>query len=825
MPRPRKSSTPAEHLLHIATAQTRRSTSWQTKEISWEALIERCRIPLRTSESVAQYFAMTKEQQGEVKDQGGFVGGTLKGKRRTKQNVASRDLITLDLDHAEPGFWQKFTRTYIGTAAFCYSTHSHTPTSPRLRLIIPLEHSIEPEAYEPIARSIADDLGIEQFDDTTYDASRLMYFPSCPADGEYIFEVQKGRAINPEAILSGYDDWHNAELWPTSSREAKRTISSVRQQEDPTTKEGVVGDFCRLYSVPDAIEKFLSDIYAPGTQKNRYTYIPGSTTNGLVIYQDGKFAHAFQSTDPLCGPHSYNAFDLVRLHLFGKYDREKDLDYQVTDRPSWKKMLSFVYQDKDFQAAQSGRRAESARIDFAGVLPEEEQDAVDEKAYLSKLDRSKDGKTILPTARNGAIIFANDPLFKGKFWYDEFDDKIKVEGALPWDSDTDERPISSKDYDMINLFFIKGYGITISRPNLLSIVLGSAQSKQRHPIKDYLNGLRWDGTPRLDTLIVDFLGADNTPLVRQMTRKHLVAAVKRVFFPGCKYDQVLIFTGEQGAGKTTLIQKLGMKWAKTLSSNFSGKESAEQLRGGWLFESGEMNGWRRAEVEAIKKFFSETVDHYRPAYGLTVNDYKRQCVFFATTNDTVFLNDTTGNRRFWPIPIQKKHARLSLWDDFTDDYRDQVWAEAVVRFKECEKTYLDPEAEQELIRWQVEFTDPYSSELTSRIQEFLEIRLPEDWYSRTSAYRQNYFHTDMPSTDLTANLRRDRVCYSEIKSECFYDGKFSGRTITPSEINAVMKELGWKRMNSVTRFGPGYNSQRFFQRIVSPLDDPDPEIL
>lgn len=823
MPRPIKSSTPAPHLLHIATATTRRSTSWQTKEITWQQLIERCQTPLRTPESVAQYFAMPKEKQGEAKDHGGFVGGTLKGKRRTKENVASRDLITLDLDHAEPGFWQKFTRTYIGTAAFCYSTHSHTPTAPRLRLIIPLEHSIEPAAYEPIARSIADDLGIEQFDDTTYDASRLMYFPSCPADGEYFFEVQQGRPINPEAILSGYDDWHDAEQWPTSSREAKRTISSVRKQEDPTTKEGIIGDFCRLYSVPDAIEKFLSEIYAPGTQKNRYTYIPGTTTNGLVIYEEGKFAHAFQSTDPLCGPHSYNAFDLVRLHLFGKYDKEKDLDYVVTDRPSWKKMVSFVYQDKDFQAAQRERQLDSARSDFSDVKTEEE---IDTDAWKESLNLTKEGK-IKTTPKNFLLLLANLPEFRGKLLFDKFENRIKVDGRLPWDKyDRVEASLRSDDYDLINSWFAERYEFNVSRTNLLSYVMTVAKKRERHPVRDYLECLRWDGIPRLDTLFVDFLAVPDTPINRAMTRKHLVAAVKRIYHPGCQYDNVVIFTGDQGAGKSTMVRKLGGIWAKPLGSKFTGRESAEQLQGGWLFESGEMRGWRGVEIEAIKDFFTRTVDWYRPAYGMTTNSYPRQCIFFATTNDTVFLNDATGNRRFWPLEVKKNKAKLSLWEDFTPDYRDQVWAEAVMRYREGEETFLNLDEEKDLIKLQISFSDTYIDDLADKIREYLEIRLPEDWYNHTFDYRVTYFRFHEYDTDLTASLRRDKVCYREIRTECFSDGRYQNRTISLSDINLAFAQIqGWEKIDGNTSFGRAYGRQRYFQRIVDPLDDIAPDTL
>lgn len=805
--------------LHIATASSRRSLGWQTKEIHWEDLVNKCRTPQRTKESVAQYFAMTKDDQGKAKDVGGFIGGALKGKRRKKENVTSRDLITLDLDHAPVGFWDMFQKIYRGTAAFIYSTHSHTPDKPRLRLIIPLDRTIQPEAYEPIARSVAHDLGMDYFDDTTYEASRLMYFPSCPFDAEYVFEEQKGQPLSAQQVLDGYDDWNDVETWPVSSREVKRTIAGVRQMEDPCMKEGVVGDFCRLYPIKEAIETFLSDIYEPGTQPNRYTYKAGTSTNGLVIYQE-KYAHAFQSTDPLHGEHSYNAFDIVRLHLFGKYDREKDLDKMVTDRPSYHKMLELVYSDKKFQSMKLEQQLDSARKDFEGV----DDDNTDE-SWKELLVR-KNGK-ISPIQKNFLLLLDNMNEFRGKIWFDDFEHRVKVTGRLPWDTygGTEDRPLSSEDYSLINTFFVERFDFGLSRANLADSVVTVAKRHARHPVREYLDSLQWDGIARLDTLFIDFLSATDDDLTRVMTRKHLVAAVKRIYEPGCKYDNVIVFTGEQGAGKSTMISILGGPWSKPMSSKFDGRESIEQLSGAWLLESEELRGWKGAELESIKAFFSRQEDRMRPAYGMATNNYPRQCIFFATTNDSVFLNDPTGNRRFWPIAVRKGSAKFSPWDDFTTHYRDQVWAEALHYYRNGETTFLDPKQEERLIKGQHKFTDSYYEDLKAVIEDYLETRLPQAWYSWSRERRCSYFRYDA-GEDMIANMRRDKVSYSEIRKECLQDGKFQGRIVKPSELASIMNELpDWERCEGPLRFGTGYGQQRGYTRIVNPLDDQNSDEL
>lgn len=805
--------------IHISTADKRFSKEWAKKEVKWADLVARCRKPVRTHESVAQYFAMPKAQQSDIKDVGGFVGGTLKGKRRTKENIASRDLLTLDLDSAQAGFWQVFTEMYFNTEAFIYSTHSHTSASPRLRLVIPFSKTISPDAYEPIARSVAHDLGIEQFDDTTYDPARLMYWPSAPSDGEYVFEYQAGKPLDPDRVLSSYDDWHDFGEWPISSRESKRTISEIRKMEDPLLKDGVVGDFCRTFSIADAIERFLPEIYEKGTAKNRFTYKPGTTANGLVIYE-GKYAHAFQSTDPLCGPHSYNAFDLVRLHLFGKYDENCSEDRLVQDRPSYKRMLSFVYEDEVFRAAMLSKQLDEAEDDFADSTADGPKE--DPNAWRKELEMRKGA--IAPTQRNFILLLDNLPEFKGCIYFDEFEHRVKVHGKLPWDVHTAmERPMSSEDYSLINTYFVNRYGFGLSRTNLLDSVVTVAKKHGRHPVREYLDTLVWDGVPRLDTLFIDFLAATDAPLIRTMTRKHLVAAVKRIYEPGCHYDQVIIFSGDQGTGKSTLIKMLGEPWAKPMSSRFDGRESIEQLAGAWLLESEELRGWRGAELESIKAFFSRPEDRMRPAYGMATNNYPRQCVFFATTNDRIFLYDITGNRRFWPIPVRRGFSRLSPWEDFTKYYKDQVWAEAKMRYQQNETTYLDAEDEEVLTRFQAKFTDTYFTELSSAIQSYLDIPLPPNFYSWPRIRRDSYFRLDA-GDDFTATILRDKICYAEIRSELFIGGKFQHRVVSTAELAHAMEGIpGWQRCDKPIYFGAAYGKQRGFIRKQE--EDEEDDIL
>ena len=208
-----------------------------------------------------------------------------------------------------------------------------------------------------------------------------------------------------------------------------------------------------------------------------------------------------------------------------------------------------------------------------------------------------------------------------------------------------------------------------------------------HPVKEYLNGLSWDGTKRLENLLVDYLGAEDTPYVRAVTRKTLVAAVARIYEPGTKFDSILVLNGPQGIGKSTLFARLGRAWySDSLSiSDMKDKTASEKLQGYWILELGELAGIRKMDVETVKSFITRTDDKYRKAYGVNVESHPRQCIIVGSTNsDGGFLRDVTGNRRFWPVRVLGK-GRHKPWDL---DAVDQIWAEAAEYYHQGEELFL-----------------------------------------------------------------------------------------------------------------------------------------
>ena len=345
--------------LSIAIGLNVASKIWKNTKITWSNLVQRLATPVVTAETYKQFMNATKDEQSKIKDVGGFVGGFLTNGRRDKTNVLYRQLITLDIDFSHENFWWDFTMLF-DCAAVIHSTHKSSTTKPRHRLIIPLDREVSQEEYQAIARKVAGDLNIDLFDQSTFDVNRLMFWPSVSSDAEYYFEYQDGPFLSADYILSLYGDWHDTSEWPTASNNTDVILQAIKKQEDPGYKKGIIGVFCRTYSIQDAIATFLSDIYEPAGE-GRYTYTNGSTAAGLIIYDD-KFAYSHHGTDP-AGGRLCNAFDLVRIHKFGHLDSGREKEDK--DKKSFKAMEEFASKDPATKKHIASEKFAEAKFEFA----------------------------------------------------------------------------------------------------------------------------------------------------------------------------------------------------------------------------------------------------------------------------------------------------------------------------------------------------------------------------------------------------------------------------------------------------------------------------
>ena len=792
-----------DRLTKLCSAGNRKAIKWIEETIWWSEMVERLKTPARGTETLTEYIRLPKSKQDELKDRGGFVYGALKDGRRKANSVVGRDVLTLDLDNIPAGGTQDVLRRIdgLGCAYAVYSTRKHSEAGPRLRILTPLNRTVTADEYEPLARKLAAIIGIELCDPSTFEASRLMYWPSCCADSQYIYTYGDKPFLDADGVLSLYQDWHNVTEWPQVPGAQDAPKRQAAKQGDPMEKSGVVGAFCRIYDIYKVIAELILGEYEPcDTSPDRFTYTGGSTTGGAVVYDNGKFLFSHHATDP-AGGKLCNAFDLVRYHKFGAMDDEAKPDTPANKLPSYIAMCQFAVSDTYVAALLNQERYEKATADFE-TIPDETAN------WISKLQLSSTTGLPVKTTDNVLIILENDPLLKGKLAFDEFANRGLALGALPWDQRGCRRQWTDIDDAGLRHYIEKTYGIT-GKDRIYDAAALAAHKHVINDVQDYLIGLEWDGEKRLDTLYIDYLGAEDNAYTRAVARKSFTAAVARAMAPGVKYDYMPILAGPQGIGKSTLLRLLGLRWYSDSLVTFEGKEAAEMVQGVWINELGELNGLSKSETNAVKQFLSRTEDIYREPYGRRTGSYPRRCVFFGTTNDTEFLRDRTGNRRFWPVDVGLQNPTKNVFTELIDE-ASQIWAEAFSRWQLGELLYLTGEAEKISVQEQEGHRESNSKE--GIIREFVERPVPPGWEKRGIAERRLYWSGEF-GRGAGETMARDRVCAAEIWCECFNGDPKYMKQMDTREINSILEVLpGWKRCSSSVRYGP-YGTQRGYIKL------------
>ena len=793
--------------LIISLGKSRFETSWKNQQMLWSVLLARLKKSIETHETHAEYMKMTKDKQDAIKDIGGFVGGHLKEGHRRNGSVEARQIVTLDADFLEKD--QSLVDLVLeaeglNVAFAVYSTHKNSPEKPRQRLIIPMSRMVSADEYEAIARKVADKVGIEIFDDTTFQPTRLMYWPSHSIDSEPYFYSYDAEFLDPDEVLSEYPDWSDTSYWPMSSRVDEIRKREVDKAGDPLEKPGVIGAFNKCYGIAEAIETFLPDIYTPTAKEDRYTYAAGSTAAGLVVYEGGLFAYSNHSTDPAGGKLS-NAFDLVRIHKFGHLDEDADPAKGITKMPSYKAMMDFAAGDENVKIALAEARASDAVSDFAAELEETEKD---DKDWRTKLEIKKDG-SILPNARNALIILMYDSHLQS-IRLNTMTGMIEADvDALPWKRDFIFW--QNTDSDQLYMWIANNHGVQFPK-EIFQMALTTVANKRRfHPIEDYLQELpEWDGQERVERLLVDYLGADDTVFNREAIRKVLLAAIARTYHPGIKFDYMLVLNGPQGIGKSTFFGRLfkGFLSDSLTMLDMRDKTGSEKLQGYWALEVAEMAGMRKADIECVKSFISRQEDIYRPAYGRVVEKHPRRCVIVGSTNSsTGFLRDISGNRRFWPVKCSG--GKLKPWN-ITDEELDQIWAEAMAAYNNGESLLLSKEAEELAAKEQREAIE--EDPRMAQVVEYLEKDLPVNWDKLDLDTRRMFLEGDT-EYDPESLVERETASNMEIWVECFGKKAADMERKDSDALTALMMKVdGWEKSGRKKRL-PLYGQQRFYERV------------
>ena len=777
--------------LSIAYGNSRQAKTWVNKTTTYDDLKERLKVPIRTTESAEEYAKMSKAQRDAAKDHGGFVGGVLEGGRRKTDTVQSRSMIALDADRISPEFLDSFEET-VPYASVLYSTHSSTEHAPRARIVFPLTRDVTPEEFVAVSRYVAQMLGIDNFDECSYQPNQLMYWPSCPQNGVFVYKDVEKDWLDPDVILAAHPEWMDPTRLPTSSRESKANTTKQKRVADPLEKEGVVGIFNRVYyPVTKALDAFLFDIYEPTDNPDRWHLIESSSMAGVEIIED-KFVYSHHAKDPAY-LHLCNAFDIVRMHKFGGLD----------DKASFSAMCDFAMQIDEVKIQAMDEKRQQAEQDFSEVSD-----------WKTKLRYHPKTGLLENSVYNLNLILANDPDFRN-FAYNEMASRIQVTGPLPWERPEGNRFWRDADTAQLKSIIDIRY-LPFSSRNHDVAFTKAADDRHFHPIRDYLDSLPpWDGVKRVEDLFIRYLQADDTEYVRAVTRKTFAAAVARIYFPGTKFDCVPVLDGCQGIGKSSIVKDLVTTeyYSETLSlTDMNDKSGMEKLQGFWVIEIGELAGMKKADIEKVKAFLSTCDDKYRPSYGKVVESHPRQCIIIATVNgERGYLRDVSGNRRFWIIKVRQKKQKQT-WH-FDEAYRAQFWAEAKEIWKSGEKLYLEGD-----ILTEAEKEQKGAMELDERagmVEQYLNTPLPDDWNQMDLYARRNYLSGNEFGTPAhTGTAIRTEVSNAEVWCECFNRNLPELKSSDSYAIAALMSQIpGWERTDE-RRSQPIYGRQRIYKRTV-----------
>jgi predicted P-loop ATPase len=401
--------------------------------------------------------------------------------------------------------------------------------------------------------------------------------------------------------------------------------------------------------------------------------------------------------------------------------------------------------------------------------------------YEQKFD--KEGRPVrgkvLQTVKNCEIVLQKDSRFANKIRFDVFSKQIRLFGGVPWDISNKERPWVDNDDKQLFALVQDEYALNY-RANLVDSVQNIAHLNKIHPVQEFLNSLEWDGQAHIRKLLPDFLGAEDTEYNYECLKLFMLGAIKRVFEAGCKCDNMLILQGGQGIGKSTFFRRLAMRdeWFNDSLMTLEGERAVQLLLGSWIIELGELKAIARTAggVESVKQFLSVKQDKIRLPYNKSTEDIPRQCVFGGTTNQAVFLDDLTGNRRFLIIPVGINQATKSLFDnDTTDKEFRQAWAEALHIWKTERPPLVLPKS---CIAQAEELQKASNNDdgMRGLIEKFLE--------------------------------DKDRVCVLQIWREALEELGRPGRKDSDRIVQIVL-DLGWKRAKKPISSGK-YKAQKAF---------------
>lgn len=719
---------------NIALGNKRKDVNTKPIRWEWEELVKRLKNVEYAEHTLEEYSRMPKAQRIDVKDVGFFIGGMAE-----KRKVIYRQILSLDIDDCADDTLSNLREWLKDTTYIIHSTHSSTPENPRYRVVAPLSRIVQADEYGALMRILHSNFKLP-IDVATLDFNRIMFFPSVPKDAEYFFESKMGNSLDVDELLQTVSDWKNL---------SDVSVPKVKVQ-NPLKKGGLIGAFCSKIPIREAIETYLQDVWTKESDGS-YTLAGASTTSGGKIFED-LYLVSFHSTDKFLG-RSHNAYDVIRLYKYGEGKSGEAAMAQLCEELGIKP---------------DGGKTHNVTLN---LMEDEEARAI----LTERLEVDKNGN-LKKSLKNAENILRYDPELAGVFGYDLFSDMPVLRRIPYWRTEINVRTknedcnnvqnyegMEDVDESYLRLHMEERYDFD-ARANLTDALNISAHKNSFHPIREYLEGLEWDGVKRLEKIFIDCFGVSESQYSKEVGMKFFVGAVRRVFIPAAKMDYIPVLVSDEGLGKSRFIRRMAKLWGSDTFYTFNGsKEAYEQLRGVWIMEIPELNGIQNRSTNSRKAFVTKGEDRYRSAYLKYTKTYKRQCVFIASSNDVVFLDDPLEDgRRWWGLMCNAAQIKINIHDDSFLDLVDAYWAEAVHYYRMGILPVLSEGAEVEakIIR-QVHKSENIEE---GALIDYLNMPVPKNWGEMSVFERKHYWNNEKT---LWSGTIRESVCTTEVAREFF----------------------------------------------------------
>lgn len=757
--------------LRAITAPRRDSRHWKPTTFTWDDLLGWMEQPASKKEAGGYVLGTFAETTVDHEDRKGCTAT-----HRSKYAVQERDALTLDVDSPDKGFLEALDIT-LGFRALAHSTWSSSPDGRRYRLIVPLDRPVTPDEYHVTSSVLMDQIGSHQFDPGSVQPERYMFRPSTQDPSWFEWREVDGHLVSVDGLLEDWDPDLSKIPMPSKNR----------SKRDPYELAGAAGAFNRAYSLEQAIETFELPYEPAGAE--RWHLVGALGAAGMGAIGDG-LVYSHHVADP-AGGQACSVFDLVRLHRFGHMDDEAALGKPVNRRPSHQAML-------DLASTDSRVVAELVGLDF-----DAEMDAHAEDNWKLKLQFNARSGKFLDTIQNWDIVRDHDPVFAG-LYYNELTMSVETDQPFPW------RPLEQggavvrhTDRSQLCHYLEREYHVRPSRTFVDELIDAHAMRRYVNPVKDYLETLEWDGTPRVEECLP---GVKPTDYTRMVARKSMTAAVARMMKPGIKWDHTLVLFGDEGLGKSYWIDRMARGYSATLGPIHQ-KDTLITMQRTWIMVADEGHSLRKADADVQKEFLTRTADVFRMPYERESQVHHRHSVIWSTTNDEIFLRRQAGNRRFLIVQCTERVD----FDLLTDEYVDQVWAEAVHLYRQGERLFLEETEGQEAAEVREHFTE--EDALGGVIDEFLETLVPEDWDDMSPDQRIQWRLDRANGMGERGTVQQQRTCSAQLWVEALGRRFGDHRRADLLEINASLKRLpGWRSVKGRHRV-PGYGPQVIFERI------------